>query len=132
MSRPCVRWRRLCPTSRPMLAVGVHSRFPWLFSAPATAYKYGVGLIANFRLPNCGVCLKNVSDTLRKVLSMRKVSTFFAFCGLAAMVAGPAFAQGVPKQKAAPAAKPVAEVPAAAAAPAAPAAAAPAAADDKA
>lgn len=61
---------------------------------------------------------------------MRKVSTFFAFCGLAALVAGPAFAQGAPRQKAAPAAKPAAEAPAAA--PAAPAAAAPAATDTKA
>lgn len=52
---------------------------------------------------------------------MRKVSTFFAFCGLAAIVAGPAFAQGATKQKAAPAPKPAAqtEAPAPAAAPAA-------------
>jgi hypothetical protein len=60
---------------------------------------------------------------------MRKVSTFFAFCGLAAIVAGPAFAQGAPRQKAAPAAKPAAQSEAPVAAPApAPAAAS---ADDK-
>src|SRR6185369_1855036 len=61
---------------------------------------------------------------------MRKVSTFFAFCGLAAIVAGPVFAQvapNAPRQKAAPAPKPAAQSEAPAAA-----AAAPAAADDKA
>lgn len=56
---------------------------------------------------------------------MRKVSMFLALCGLASVVAGPVFAQGAPKQKAAPAAK--------SAAPAeAPAPVPPAAADDKA
>jgi hypothetical protein len=39
---------------------------------------------------------------------MRKISMFLAFCGLASVVASPAFAQGTPKQKAAPAPRPAA------------------------
>jgi len=41
---------------------------------------------------------------------MRKISVFLAFCGLAFVVVSPAFAQGAPKQRAAPAPKPPAQV----------------------
>ncbi|MBR1188921.1 hypothetical protein JQ634_13370 [Bradyrhizobium sp. AUGA SZCCT0240] len=51
---------------------------------------------------------------------MRKISMFLACCGIASVVAGPAYAQGTPKQKAVPAPRPAtqaeATVPAAAAA----------------
>ncbi|MBR1227925.1 MULTISPECIES: hypothetical protein [unclassified Bradyrhizobium] len=51
---------------------------------------------------------------------MRKISLFLAFCGIASVVAGPAYPQGTPKQKAVPAPRPAtqaeATVPAVAAA----------------
>lgn len=40
---------------------------------------------------------------------MHKVSNFLALCGLASVLASPVFAQGAPKQKAAPAPRPVAQ-----------------------